>query len=574
MKAHPPTLADAVLGLLGSLGRSAGSIVVDAGGDPEVRAALEGAGFACVEADPAAPGPLTETGATTGPLGAIWLGDALQRVDDPGALLEALRSAAVHADGTPLLVAVSNVTHRDVAANLLVGRWEPTDTGILQESHRRQFSASSLERAMAAHGWAETGRADLVAVRSDQHRAGAAPCETATSLGAQLAAVRDGAGPDAFVTTFLRAYEPGPYEEPAGATEGAVPFLSVLVRTQGRRWATLHETLLSLAAQHCDDLEVLVLLHDGAPGARETLEELVGEFHPSFSSRVRIVEVSGGGRAHPLNEGAKAARGRYLAILDDDDLVFAHWAQRIAEAADRAPGRLVRLGVATQHVIAGAWDGEDGYEIAGRPRLDFALDADHLEHVLDNRTPVNGYAVPRSLVTELGVTWDDSLDVLEDWDHILRAMAICGLENVAEIAGLLRWWDEGQDSKHLHDTGVWERARAAVIANRNAAPLVLAAGSFSRLRSRVIDGDVAHVAADARAAEVDRLSAELDAARAQLRAEAEAHQATRRALADVRGALDAVYASTSWKATEALRQGAALARRAGAIARQRLDERH
>lgn len=577
-------LASAVLGLLRSLERPAGSLVVDVAGDTDLRAALIGAGFGCIAVVPPHAAPSGAVESVTGDLrapgalldsvaravgqrevAAIWIGDVLQHITDEGSLLDAARAAADHFGAVPLVVTAGNVTHRDVGAKLLMGRWDVAETGILAAPHRRHFTAASLAATLCRHGWHEVAAADVVRDRSEQHfPSGAAPLEKATSLGAQLAALRAGAGPGAYVTTFVRAYEPGAPSPGAGpvrpaqgeGTEAApAPFLSVLVRTQGVRGPTLHETLLCLAAQHCDDFEVVVLLHDGRPGSRQALDEMIGEFHPSFSGRVRVVEVSGGGRSRPLNEGARAARGRYLAMLDDDDLVFAHWVQIYRETAERAPGRVVRVGVATQHVSAstGTWDGEDGYEIAGRPRLDFAIDADHLEHVLANRTPTNGYAVPRSLVTDLGVGWDESLPVLEDWDHLLRAMSICGLENVAEIAGLLRWWDSGDDSKRAYPPDAWESTKEAIVGAHDEMPLVLGPGMFSRLRARLLDGDLAQAALGRSIAQVAQLSAELEAARSQLSLETDAHRAALRQVADVLG-------STSWRVTGPFRSARRIAR--------------
>src|SRR6516165_4845723 len=54
------------------------------------------------------------------------------------------------------------------------------------------------------------------------------------------------------------------HENGMGATAASdlAPLLSVLMRTQHRRPATLEEALLSLAAQSCDDFELLLLAHD------------------------------------------------------------------------------------------------------------------------------------------------------------------------------------------------------------------------------------------------------------------------------------------------------------------------
>ncbi|MDA8075010.1 MAG: glycosyltransferase family A protein, partial [Actinomycetota bacterium] len=404
-----------------------------------------------------------------------------------------------------------------------------------------------------------------------------------TPVGALVRWLREMARGDAHVDRFVRAYVPAPGVDAPGVDApgvdavgvdavGAGPstpgsaaplFLSVLLRTQGRRAATLQESLLCLAAQTCDDFEVLTLLHDGDERSADSVRELVEEFHESFSRRVRVVSVSGGGRCRPLNEGALLARGEYLAMLDDDDLVLADWVETFRDAARRAPGRVVRTAVANQRIEArpGRWDGEDGYEVVDRPRLVFSLDFDHVDHLLDNRTPNNGYAFPRSLVTELGLRWDESLPVLEDWDHLLWSASICGVRGVPRITALLRSWEVGEDSKSQHSPALWEATRRRVIDKHGATPLLLDRGAFPQLRARLIDGDVAAEHAARLEQDVHRTAVELDAARARLEVAEQALEATRDALRSTTRQLEEVHGSTSWRITAGLRLAARAARR-------------
>jgi hypothetical protein len=429
------------------------------------------------------------------PVAGVVLGDAPSRVLAIGSVLDALRAFCIEVGNAPIVAHVANVTHLDVAATLLLGRWDAVPGGIVSPDQVRQFSDRSLHTLMAQHGFSQMGAADVRHARLD------GPCEDVplertTSIGMQLSALRQMADSAAFVTHFVRMYEPV-QKEPSRAASVVVhdngervdgpaarPFLSVLLRTQGKRPGTLQESLLCLAAQSCDDFEVLVLLHNGTDGTASSLSEMVGEFHPSFAQRVRVVEVYGGGRSRPLNEGALVARGRYLAMLDDDDLVFAHWVESFREGAEQRPLHMVRVPIATQQVAErpAAWDGHQGYEVVGRPRLLYPLQFDHLDHILDNRTPNNGYAVPRSFVVDLGQGWDESLPVLEDWDHLLRAASMCGVVSVPNVTGLVRSWTVGEDSKSAHSAQVWERTRRRIVERNDQRPLVLDLGSFSKIR--------------------------------------------------------------------------------------------
>ena len=76
----------------------------------------------------------------------------------------------------------------------------------------------------------------------------------------------------------------------------ADPFLSALVRTQGRRRSTLIETLLSLAAQKSQDFQVVILAHDMKETALAELNLLVESFDTDFTRGSGIVRVEGGGQ--------------------------------------------------------------------------------------------------------------------------------------------------------------------------------------------------------------------------------------------------------------------------------------
>ncbi|HAM01522.1 MAG TPA: glycosyl transferase family A, partial [Acidimicrobiaceae bacterium] len=69
-----------------------------------------------------------------------------------------------------------------------------------------------------------------------------------------------------------------------------------------------------------------------------------------------------------------------------------------------------------------------------------------VEHLYENRTPNCAYAVPRSLVTRLGQTWDESLVVLEDWDHLLRVASLAGVVSRPVVTGLIRSWRNAETS--------------------------------------------------------------------------------------------------------------------------------
>jgi 2-polyprenyl-3-methyl-5-hydroxy-6-metoxy-1,4-benzoquinol methylase len=102
-------------------------------------------------------------------IAAVLMIDVLEHLVEPQQLLWEL-STWSRANGCPyLLISVPNVAHFDVALRLLVGRWNPTKTGLLDSTHVRFFYRDTLRRLCERAGWAVVEERDVHVVRSDQH---------------------------------------------------------------------------------------------------------------------------------------------------------------------------------------------------------------------------------------------------------------------------------------------------------------------------------------------------------------------------------------------------------------------
>jgi glycosyltransferase involved in cell wall biosynthesis len=321
------------------------------------------------------------------------------------------------------------------------------------------------------------------------HREGSAgaPFESGTPLHELLVVIGEQAGEGSAVSDLVLAYSQGLGATAESAKEDRHPFLSVLMRTQGKREMTIQEALLALAAQTSQDFELLVLAHDVSPDGIRELHALVDSFGEDFSSRVRVIPVEGGGRSRPLNVGIDSARGLYLAMLDDDDIVFAHWVETYKYFATQTPGRVIRCVPAEQDVRPTAWPGgKDGFGITSRPRCPWPKRFDLVDHFYENRTPNCNFAFPRSACTDLGIRFDETLPVVEDWDVLLRTALLCGVVDTDTVTSLWRKWDRsGDSSSTAHSRSDWHQSRDAVIAKLDRQPLILPAQSASRLSELV-----------------------------------------------------------------------------------------
>ena len=424
-------------------------------------------------------------------LAAITALEVIERLARPAELLAVLADLANRHAGAPLVVSAANVSHFDLAAKLLSGRWDVTPAGLLDERHLSHFAPGRLEAELSRAGWKEVKADDFVVRRSDQHFP-----ETLTALSAGtplhdfLLEVREQSAPGALVDQFVRAYLPAARSQltaaqlPGSQAPGepaSVPFLSVIVRTQGRRLVTLEDNLTSLAAQTNRDIEVVICCHDTADSDYAAVVEVMERLPRWLVERTRAIRVEGGGRAHPLAVGVAEASGRYVAFLDDDDLAFSHWVEEFAELAKLHPGAVVRAGCATHSIDEESWECGTGYCQIGPTTTPYPLEFDLVAHLVGNRTPNCSVAVPRSCFTDLGVSFDDELPVLEDWDMLLSASLLCGVVSTPEVTSLYRRWKRGYASHIEHREEQWELTTWSIRGRFDAKPLLVPPGTVSRL---------------------------------------------------------------------------------------------
>jgi hypothetical protein len=282
----------------------------------------------------------------------------------------------------------------------------------------------------------------------------------------------------------VRAYD---VWAPAEADEDNRPpsrFLSVLVRTQGRRPDALADVLLCLAAQSDDDFELLLLAHDVLPTDRVALDQALAALPAGLRARTKLVEVTGGGRARPLAVGVAEARGEYIAVLDDDDLVLGDWVAAFHAAATSASGSIVRSLTMEQDVELVT--GNPGFRSVSWPTPRWEREFSLLSHVVDNHSPIHSYALPRAVFHELGLAFDETLPVLEDWDLLVRAASLVGVRDTGQVTAIYRRWPTTHSSFASVDDVAWRDVAWRVVRGWDRTPLLLPAQSATRLREEGI----------------------------------------------------------------------------------------
>jgi hypothetical protein len=264
-----------------------------------------------------------------------------------------------------------------------------------------------------------------------------------------------------------------------------------------------------------------------------------------------------------------------VAFLDDDDLALCHWVEEFAKLVRLHPGAVARAGCATHSIDEESWECGTGYCQIGSTTTPYPLEFDLVAHLVGNRTPNCSVAVPRSCFTDLGVSFDDELKVLEDWDMLLSAALLCGVVSTPEVTSLYRRWKRGYASHLEHPEEQWELTTWSIRGRFDARPLLVPPGTVSRLTQMEMTANtVAQLQADLDLAK-DSLAtstaevADLWVEKGQLLARLDGAEKLR-AVADQRAAVAKRQAAVAERQVKVAERQAAVAEQHVAVAEQRV----
>lgn len=260
------------------------------------------------------------------------------------------------------------------------------------------------------------------------------------------------------------------------------PFLSIIMRTQGKRPQALQEALLCLYAQTDMDFEVCLMAHRVSDQEQKRITEVIESMPAALRERVRILPVNYGGRTAPLSEGFASAKGSYTAAFDDDDLVFEHWVEAFHELAKNHPGRILHT-----YCVQQKWSkettpyGSSCYTAQGKLQKEYCTDFEFVRQLCVNYCPIHSLAFPTKVYQEMGIRFDETFEVTEDWDFLMRAALACGVANYSEVTSLYRIWENYENSKTLNEMQIWEENKRRILEKLDEKPLTLPRGSASKI---------------------------------------------------------------------------------------------
>lgn len=220
------------------------------------------------------------------------------------------------------------------------------------------------------------------------------------------------------------------------AAHGGPPRVSVIVRTKDRP-RLLAEALDSLRRQTMTDFET-VLVNDGSASA---VERAVGDTAPGRSLRV-VTPGPPGGRSRALNAGVAAARGRFVAYLDDDDLFLPEHLETLARFLEGSDEYRVAYTAVEQ--IEQTLGADGGYH-DGNLRTTYGHAYEGGKLLSSNYIPIIALMHERALVNEVG-GFDETFDLFEDWDFLIRLSAAHRFHHIPKVTAVYRVRDDGSNA--------------------------------------------------------------------------------------------------------------------------------
>lgn len=202
--------------------------------------------------------------------------------------------------------------------------------------------------------------------------------------------------------------------------------VTVMVRTFNRP-DMLKGCLESICNQTYLNIEVVVV-NDGGRDVLPIIEE--------FKSKrpIRYIKHEQNlGRSAGWNSALKAARGKYVAYLDDDDIYYPEHVQTLVEVLEYRNGMVAYTDTyqATQEPVNGE------YQITER-KVVYSRSFDPSLLTWTNYIPVTNLMHRRDCIDTVGL-FDEEMPVLEDWDFLNRLALKYEFIHIPKVTGEYRW---------------------------------------------------------------------------------------------------------------------------------------
>lgn len=233
--------------------------------------------------------------------------------------------------------------------------------------------------------------------------------------------------------------------------------ISILTRAGADASPVIADLTLCLASQSDFDFEWILLLRPGFAKYESEFRKLL-DAYPKLAVRSRLIKTETDSRGELLNIGLTHAKGSHIVVVDDDELVLSNFISIFNSAADIDPNVSKSFAVRTipsRKVVGVCCEGHSELVSESRTQFPWPSEFSVQSHLLKNETPCCAIAWPRDVIVHFNVRWDANLTVAEDWDFLLRMIAIVEVRQLPETTSIYRIWKVGSRSTIQVDKKHW-----------------------------------------------------------------------------------------------------------------------
>jgi len=101
-------------------------------------------------------------------------------------------------------------------------------------------------------------------------------------------------------------------------------------------------------------------------------------------------------------------------------------------------------------------------------------------------------AFPRGVFGNLKQRFNEEMPVMEDWEYLVRAASIVGVEHDPAITSVYRWWVDGASSRTTQSSLDWSQGQEMAYRSFNDQIILLPRGSAHRISEWRLDAAAAY----------------------------------------------------------------------------------
>jgi FkbM family methyltransferase len=214
------------------------------------------------------------------------------------------------------------------------------------------------------------------------------------------------------------------------AQTGPGPLVSVIVPTHNRP-ESLKFAVVSVLNQTYSNIEIIVVNDAGEP---------VDDLLRSLNLRGSIVSLrhdQNKGPAAARNTGLRAARGKYIAYLDDDDIYFRDHIEVLVTALEGSAYHVAHTQAQRSHQVR-----QGGRYVEVNRSQPYTCSVTHDQLLVRNLVPTLCIMHEKACIDEIGY-FDETLKTHEDWDLWIRMSKKFDFLHIPKFTAQVTWRTDG-----------------------------------------------------------------------------------------------------------------------------------